>query len=154
MYTKFVCMTHLAPNQSLRKSSNPHIYINSHLLYFCTFINHISFNILEQNHSHFSLPSDNLKFKIKMNITKTWVLAARIAAVEASRLDQRFSRWNYPIRSLQQHVVNNIRSYSHAKRVSSSASSMIISNKIMDEKLKQSEESVKNVIFLNCWTPS
>lgn len=80
-----------------------------------------------------------------MNTTKTWVVAASIAAVEALKLDQRLSRWNRPIWSFQQHVMNNIQSCSQDKRLSSSNSSIFC--------IKTSEESLKNVMYLNCWVP-
>lgn len=81
-----------------------------------------------------------------MNTTKTWVVAASIAAVEALKLDQRLSRWNHPIWSFQQHVMNNIQSCSQDKRLSSPNSSILC--------IKTSEESLKNVMYLNCWGPN
>ncbi|KMS98374.1 hypothetical protein BVRB_4g093300 [Beta vulgaris subsp. vulgaris] len=87
-----------------------------------------------------------------MNNTRTWIVATSLAAVEGLK-DQGFARWNYyPIKSIQQHVKNNVRSYSQAKRVSSS-SSTLISNKI-DDKLKEAEDSLKHVMYLNCWGPN
>ena len=75
-----------------------------------------------------------------------------MAAVEGMK-DHGFARWNYPLKSLHQHLKNNIRSYSQVKKLSGSSSS-VISNKIRDEKLKQSEESLRKVMYLSCWGPN
>ena len=75
-----------------------------------------------------------------------------IAAVEGMK-DHGFARWNHPLRSLHQHMKNNIRSYSQAKKLSGS-SSPVISNTIRDERLKQSEESLRKVMYLSSWGPN
>ena len=80
---------------------------------------------------------------------KAWIVAASIGAVEAFK-DQGFCRWNHAIRSLNQYPKNNIRSFSQAKTLSSSA---IVSSKIRDEKTKQAEESLRKVMYLSCWGP-
>ncbi|XP_021726008.1 uncharacterized protein LOC110693187 [Chenopodium quinoa] len=81
-----------------------------------------------------------------------WAVAASIAAVEALK-DQGIARWNYPIRCVHQHLKSNIRSYSQAKKLSSNSSAMV-SKKMKDEKLKQSEESLRTVMYLSCWGPN
>ncbi|RVW37623.1 hypothetical protein CK203_097929 [Vitis vinifera] len=58
-------------------------------------------------------------------------------AVEALK-DQGFCRWNYTMRSLHQHAKNNLRSFSQAKKLSSSSSAMA-SSRVREEKAKQSE---------------
>ncbi|KAL2943993.1 putative cyclin-T1-1 [Bienertia sinuspersici] len=79
--------------------------------------------------------------------SRTCVAATSIAAVDGLK-DQGFARWSYAFRSLQQHANNNIRSHSQA-------SSSVISNKfIRDEKMIQCEDSLKNVMYLNCWGPN
>jgi len=83
--------------------------------------------------------------------TRAWMVAASIATVEALR-DQGFARWNYSMRCIQQHAKSNIRSYSQAQRLSSSTSNFMSSKISRDvEELKQSEESLKKVTYLNCW---
>nr|XP_016494448.1 PREDICTED: uncharacterized protein LOC107813675 [Nicotiana tabacum] len=73
---------------------------------------------------------------------RAWIVAASVGAVEALK-DQGFCRWNnYPLRSLAQHAKNNMRSYSQAKKLSTSSSLLIARS----EKAKQSEESLRKVM--------
>ncbi|CAK8535184.1 unnamed protein product [Lathyrus sativus] len=81
--------------------------------------------------------------------TKAWVVASSIGAVEALKDQLGVCRWNYTFRSLHQHAKNNIRSYTQAKKLSSS-SSAAVSDKVKRTK----EESMKKVMDLNCWGPS
>lgn len=84
-----------------------------------------------------------------------WVVAASIAAVEALKDQAGFCRWNYVMRSVQQHAKNNFRSFSQAKNLSSSSSAMVSSKlKDTDQKMKQSEESLRKVMYLSCWGPN
>ncbi|KAL5736182.1 hypothetical protein ACOSQ2_030970 [Xanthoceras sorbifolium] len=87
--------------------------------------------------------------------TKAWIVAASIGAVEALK-DQGICRWNYTIRSLDQHLKNNLRSFTQVKNFSSSSSSS--SKKVYEEKgrkkMKKSEDSFKKVMDLSCWGPS
>ncbi|KAJ6745039.1 FAMILY PROTEIN putative-RELATED [Salix purpurea] len=83
--------------------------------------------------------------------SKAWLVAAAIGGVEALK-DQGFCRWNYALRSMHQHAKNHVRSASQAKMVSSSSSAMI-SNKVKGVKAKQSEESLRKVMYLSCWGP-
>ncbi|KAG2682039.1 hypothetical protein I3760_11G172200 [Carya illinoinensis] len=80
-----------------------------------------------------------------------WIVAASIGAVEALK-DQGICRWNQPLRSLQQHAKNNIRSYSQAKKLSSQSSSAISSSKVTNH--DKSEESLRKVMYLSCWGPN
>ncbi|GKV15853.1 hypothetical protein SLEP1_g26597 [Rubroshorea leprosula] len=84
--------------------------------------------------------------------TRAWTVAASIGAVEALK-DQGFCRWNYALRSLQQHAKNNIRSYSQAKKLSTNSYSAV-SEKMRNERLKKSEESLRTVMYLSCWGPN
>ena len=83
--------------------------------------------------------------------SKAWLVAAAVGGVEALK-DQGFCRWNYTLRSLHQHAKNHVRSASQAKKLSSSSSAMI-SNKVREVKAKQSEESLRKVMYLSCWGP-
>ncbi|XP_071724236.1 uncharacterized protein [Rutidosis leptorrhynchoides] len=86
--------------------------------------------------------------------SKAWIVAASVGAVEALK-DQGICRWNYVLRSLNQHVKNNLRSYSQANKLSSSSStSAMVSNKLREEKAKKSEESLRTVMYLSCWGPN
>ncbi|KAJ7948244.1 Wound-responsive family protein [Quillaja saponaria] len=84
--------------------------------------------------------------------SRAWVVAASVGVVEALK-DQGVCRWNYTLRSAQQYAKNHVRSISQAKKLSSSSSAMI-SNKLKDEKAKQSEESLRTVMYLSCWGPN
>ncbi|KAL3736237.1 hypothetical protein ACJRO7_025228 [Eucalyptus globulus] len=77
---------------------------------------------------------------------KAWIVAASIAAVEALK-DQGFARWNYPIRSVHQHLKSNLRSYSQAKKLSAPSSSAVAKG------MRRLEESHGKIMHLNCWGP-
>ncbi|XP_058773874.1 uncharacterized protein LOC131648101 [Vicia villosa] len=87
--------------------------------------------------------------------SRAWAAAASVAVVEALK-DQGICRWNHTLKSLQNHVKNNVRSYSQAKKLSSStsSSSAMVSTKRQKEKVKQSEESLRTVMYLSCWGPN
>ncbi|KAK2650995.1 hypothetical protein Ddye_018484 [Dipteronia dyeriana] len=90
--------------------------------------------------------------------SRAWMVAASLAAVEAMK-DQGFCRWNYTIRSLHQHVRSNMRSASQSKKLSSSSpsSAAAVASKIREvqsQKAKQSEESLRTVMYLSCWGPN
>ncbi|KAL9665499.1 hypothetical protein QQ045_020919 [Rhodiola kirilowii] len=78
--------------------------------------------------------------------SKAWIVASTVGAVEAMK-DQGFARWNYTIRSLNQHAKNNLRSYAQAKNISSSSPAP---NRATQEKSAQ-EESMRKVMYLSCW---
>ncbi|XP_021685134.2 uncharacterized protein LOC110668267 [Hevea brasiliensis] len=86
--------------------------------------------------------------------SKAWMVAASIGAVEALK-DQGFCRWNYALRSVHQHAKTHLRSISQAKNLSSSSSSSCAmgSSKLKEDKAKQSEESLRKVMYLSCWGP-
>ncbi|XP_027347294.1 uncharacterized protein LOC113858747 [Abrus precatorius] len=83
---------------------------------------------------------------------KAWSVAASVGVVEALK-DQGICRWNHALRSVQQHVKNRVGSFSQAKKLSSSSSAMV-STRLKDEKAKQSEESLRTVMYLSCWGPN
>jgi hypothetical protein len=84
--------------------------------------------------------------------SRAWAVAASMAAVEALK-DQGFCRWNYTIRSLHHHAKNQVKSISQTKKLSSPAST-VISRKVREnQKAKQSEESLRKVMYLSCWGP-
>ncbi|KAG6471446.1 hypothetical protein ZIOFF_068888 [Zingiber officinale] len=77
-----------------------------------------------------------------------WV-AASVGAVEALKDQAGLCRWNYALRSLQQHAKSNMRSLSQAVRMSSA-----VSDGRSSERAKQSEESLRKVMYLSCWGPN
>ncbi|KAM3395492.1 hypothetical protein P3S68_004498 [Capsicum galapagoense] len=76
---------------------------------------------------------------------RAWIVVASVGAVEALKDQVGLCRWNYPLRCVAQHTKNNTRSYSQAKKLSSS----LIANKA-----EQSEESLRTVMYLSCWGPN
>lgn len=91
---------------------------------------------------------------------KAWIVAASIGAVEALK-DQGICRWNYTIRSLQQHLNSNIRSYtqsvimtSSGSPSSSSSAAKTMSNEMRDAKIKKREKSLDKAMNLSCWGPT
>ena len=87
-----------------------------------------------------------------MSSTGRAIVAASVGVVEAMK-DQGICRWNFIIRSAQQQAKNNLRSISQTRNLSSSTSAMV-SSKLRDEKMKQSEESLRKVMYLSCWGPN
>lgn len=90
--------------------------------------------------------------------TRAWIVAASVGAVEALK-DQGFCRWNYAIRSLHQQAKQNMDSYLQAKRIPTSidspaAATLETKRRGGDERSKQSEESLRKVMYLSCWGPN
>ncbi|XP_018489696.1 uncharacterized protein LOC108860296 [Raphanus sativus] len=86
-----------------------------------------------------------------MNSTrKAWTVAASIGVVETLKDQLGVCRWNYVLRSMNQHLRNNIRSISQTKNLSSSAS--IVSSS--SGNTKKAEESLRTVMYLSCWGPN
>ncbi|XP_022148000.1 uncharacterized protein LOC111016790 [Momordica charantia] len=79
-----------------------------------------------------------------------WVVAASVGVVEALK-DQGICRWNHAIRSAQQYAKSHVRSVSQAKKLSSPSAAAV---SVSDKKLKQSEESLRTVMYLSCWGPN
>ncbi|KAL9380074.1 hypothetical protein Peur_028556 [Populus x canadensis] len=83
---------------------------------------------------------------------KAWTVTVLSIAVEALK-DQGFCRWNYTIRSLHQHAKNQVRSFSLAKKLSSQTSTAVPGKLRENQKSKQSEESLRKVMYLSSWGP-
>ncbi|KAH6764321.1 Wound-responsive family protein [Perilla frutescens var. hirtella] len=81
--------------------------------------------------------------------SRAWLVAASVGAVEALK-DQGFCRWNYALRLLQQRAKTNLRSYAQAKKLSPA----VMATKREQDKFKQSEESLRKVMYLSCWAPN
>ncbi|XP_050879679.1 uncharacterized protein LOC127083410 [Lathyrus oleraceus] len=85
--------------------------------------------------------------------SRIWTVAASVGVVEALK-DQGLCRWNYGLRLAQHHVKNHLRSLSQSKKLSSSYSYAMVSNRLKEEQAKQSEESLRTVMYLSCWGPN
>ncbi|KAI3502153.1 hypothetical protein L1887_30184 [Cichorium endivia] len=83
--------------------------------------------------------------------SRAWMVAGTVGLVEAVK-DQGFARWNYTIRSIHHHAKSNLRSISHTKNLSEPAA--MASSRGIQEKAKQSEESLRKVMYLSCWGPN
>ncbi|KAL7143269.1 hypothetical protein ABFS83_08G180500 [Erythranthe nasuta] len=91
-----------------------------------------------------------------------WLVAASIGAVEALK-DQGFCRFDYAMKIVQQRTRNNLMFGScnkthQAKKMSSSSSSSSSSSAMpttgQELRLKESEESLRKVMYLSCWAPN
>ncbi|KAE8668178.1 hypothetical protein F3Y22_tig00112344pilonHSYRG00131 [Hibiscus syriacus] len=85
--------------------------------------------------------------------SRAWVVAASMGAVEALK-DQGICRWNYTVRSALQHAKNHVRSASQARNLSSQSSAAMSKGLSKDDKSRQSEESLRKVMYLSCWCPN
>ncbi|XP_071701714.1 uncharacterized protein [Rutidosis leptorrhynchoides] len=83
--------------------------------------------------------------------SRAWMVAGTVGLVEALK-DQGFARWNYTIRTIHHHAKSNLRSLSQSNKLSSQAA--MASNICMEDKAKQSEESLRKVMYLSCWGPN
>ncbi|KAG9452784.1 hypothetical protein H6P81_005688 [Aristolochia fimbriata] len=81
--------------------------------------------------------------------TRAWVAAACVGTVEVLK-DQGYARWNHALRCLQQQGKRNFGSYGQGKRLAPSIAKRLEG----DEKSKQSEESLRKVMYLSCWGPN
>lgn len=80
---------------------------------------------------------------------RAWMVAGTVGLVEALK-DQGFARWNYTIRSIHHHAKSNLRSISRTM----SSPTAEVSKFCMEKKAKQSEESLRKVMYLSSWGPN
>ncbi|XP_050383314.1 uncharacterized protein LOC126800077 [Argentina anserina] len=82
---------------------------------------------------------------------RAWIVAASVGVVEALQKDQLgMCKWSQTMRLMRQHAKTHLRSYSQAHSKLSSSYSALSS----DDKAKQSEESLRKVMYLSCWGPN
>lgn len=79
------------------------------------------------------------------------LVAACVGAVEALKDQAGLCRWNYAMRSLQQHAKGNMGLLSQAVGM---PSSMCDCDRRSSEEAKRSEESLRKVLYLSCWGPN
>ncbi|KAF3443825.1 hypothetical protein FNV43_RR13515 [Rhamnella rubrinervis] len=92
------------------------------------------------------------------------IVAASVGVIMEALKDQGFSGRNiindvhYPIRSIHQHANNHFRSYLQANNKLPSSSSpsakAMAMCKVHRDHEKQSEESLRTVMYLSCWGPN
>nr|XP_043607777.1 uncharacterized protein LOC122579636 [Erigeron canadensis] len=86
--------------------------------------------------------------------SKAWMVAGTVGLVEALK-DQGFARWNYTFRIIHHHAKSNLRSLSQTKKLSSPEAAKASSRGMENvHKAKQSEESLRKVMYLSCWGPN
>ncbi|RYR23268.1 hypothetical protein Ahy_B03g068522 isoform E [Arachis hypogaea] len=88
------------------------------------------------------------------NIAK--FVASRVAQLESLGVvealkDQGVCRWNYVLINVQQHVKSHVRLFSQFPSSSSAMGSITVLKR--SQKAKQSEESLREVMYLSCWGP-
>ncbi|KAI3728722.1 hypothetical protein L6452_17363 [Arctium lappa] len=93
------------------------------------------------------------KYTTMSSTSRAWMVAGTVGLVEALK-DHGFARWNYTIKTLHHHAKSNLRSISHTKNLSSPAAMASTSRRGMEEKISQSEESFRKVMYLSCWGPN
>ncbi|KAF5195606.1 Wound-responsive family protein [Thalictrum thalictroides] len=86
--------------------------------------------------------------------SRAWIAAATVGLVHGLK-GQGFIRWNYALRCLHQHAEKNLGSVTQSKRLFSLCSTTAVAKNIdREECLKQSEESLRKVMYLSCWGPN
>jgi len=90
------------------------------------------------------------KHKEMSSSQRAWIVAASVGVVEALK-DQGVCRWNHTLKSAQHVIKSHVGSFSQAKNLSFSSSMVSTSSRL---KGKQSEESLRTVMYLSCWGPN
>ncbi|KAI3879089.1 hypothetical protein MKW92_045981 [Papaver armeniacum] len=92
--------------------------------------------------------------------SKAWMVAVSVGVVEALKDQAGMCRWNYALRSIHQYTKNRVKSSISQATSSSVPASSVIPEQIMmmkqqrDCEMKQSEESLRKVMYLSCWGPN
>ncbi|XP_020214160.1 uncharacterized protein LOC109798343 [Cajanus cajan] len=81
---------------------------------------------------------------------RAWIVATSVGVVEALK-DQGICRWNHALILAQKQVKSHVGSLSQAKKFSSSSMASTSSGL---KGQKQSEESLRTVMYLSCWGPN
>ncbi|KAL5731224.1 hypothetical protein ACHQM5_003973 [Ranunculus cassubicifolius] len=85
-------------------------------------------------------------------VRKAWMVAAGLGVVGTLKDQGGLCRLSSSLRSLRQHVERNLASGSQSKRLSSSSTTAAVQRvENLEERLKQSEESLSKVMYLNSW---
>ncbi|KAI3877264.1 hypothetical protein MKX03_016068 [Papaver bracteatum] len=86
---------------------------------------------------------------------KAWMVAVSVCVVEAMKDQAGICRWNYALRSIHQYTKNRVKSsISRATSSSIPASSVMMMKQQRNHEMKQSEESLRKVMYLSCWGPN
>lgn len=91
---------------------------------------------------------------------KAWIVATSMGAVEASKDQLGFCRWNYALRLLQQYaktnlIVINIPPHNLSTPPPPPSTCSTSSNALeRRDKVKKTEDSLNRVMHLSCWGPS
>ncbi|KAL2328281.1 hypothetical protein Fmac_021708 [Flemingia macrophylla] len=96
---------------------------------------------------------ESLRTVISNNMSsagRAWIVATSVGVVEALK-DQGICRWNYALRLAQKQVKSHVGSLSQTNKFSSST---MVSASSGLKGQKQSEESLRTVMYLSCWGPN
>ncbi|PIA63044.1 hypothetical protein AQUCO_00200819v1 [Aquilegia coerulea] len=86
--------------------------------------------------------------------SRAWIAAATVGVVQGLK-DQGLCRLNYSLRSFHQNVEKNLGSVSQSRRFSSlCATPAVAKSADRNERLQESEESLRKVMYLSCWGPN
>jgi len=86
----------------------------------------------------------------------SWIVAASVGAVEALKDQAGPCRWNYVWRSLHHQYAksNNMNSKRMASAAAADSIERLRKERSGEEKARQSEESLRKVMYLSCWGPN
>ncbi|KAL5731233.1 hypothetical protein ACHQM5_003982 [Ranunculus cassubicifolius] len=82
-------------------------------------------------------------------VRKAWMVAAGLGVVGTLKDQGGLCRLSSSLRSLHQHVERNLASVSQSKRFNSSSTTAAVLQR--EERLKQSDETLSKVMYLNSW---
>ncbi|RDX71966.1 hypothetical protein CR513_48617, partial [Mucuna pruriens] len=112
--------------------------------------NILDYHVTLASLNYFLSSKRNIKEECKMSSSgRAWIVATSVGVVEALK-DQGLCRWNYALRAAQKQVKSHVGSLSQTKKLSSST--MVSTSSGL--KGKQSEESLRTVMYLSCWGPN
>ncbi|PIA34401.1 hypothetical protein AQUCO_03800189v1 [Aquilegia coerulea] len=84
---------------------------------------------------------------------KAWVIIATYGAVEVVK-GQELLNMNWAVMSINQHAKTNCNLLKKVSTASSSSHNMLRRKNNNGQRLNQSEESLRKIMYLSCWGPN